>query len=146
MPKHSLALYASLALLLWLTAFTPVRGDSSVAGGNPEWLLQQSGGEIKLLPALPPHLADGQVTNLQADGFVIDLVWRDSRLQEAVVRSLHGDVLRLRLGPGGPWLISNSGRPADVTQIEPGLLQWQTEAGVRYTISPGRTVPNSSSE
>ena len=55
--------------------------------------------EIHLLPSLPTAFAEGSVEGLRArGGFVIDLAWRDGKLNGARVVSEKGGKLTLRLG------------------------------------------------
>jgi len=63
-----------------------------------EALVQSHAGEISLLPALPPAWSEGSVRGLRArGGFEVDMTWRDGRLTEGVVRSIHGGSIVLLL-------------------------------------------------
>lgn len=76
-----------------------IDGNFGGAAGILEMLVQSRPGEINLLPALPPAWRSGSVSGLKARGNVIvDLGWRDGRLERVEVRSERRQTVTVRHG------------------------------------------------
>ena len=77
--------------------------NMDISGGMPavviKMLLASEADKIELLPALPSAWPEGKVTGLLArGGFEVDIVWRDGKLLEVVIRSNNGNRCRLIYG------------------------------------------------
>ncbi|GHF35817.1 alpha-L-fucosidase 2 [Deinococcus metalli] len=72
-----------------------IDGNFGGTAGIAELLLQSQGGEMRLLPALPPQWSRGTVTGLRArGGLSVDLTWQDGLLTEVTLRRVAGDPAR----------------------------------------------------
>ncbi|MGO4261544.1 glycoside hydrolase family 95 protein [Lysobacter sp. TAB13] len=68
-----------------------IDANFGAAAAMLEMLLYSRPGRIELLPALPRAWPRGKVTGIGArGGFVVDLAWRDGRVEEVRVRSVGG--------------------------------------------------------
>ena len=74
-----------------------IDGNFGCSAGVCEMLLQSHDGAVHLLPALPDSWTEGEVKGLLARGaFTVDMKWNSNELQEAVITTKIGGVLRLR--------------------------------------------------
>ncbi len=76
-----------------------IDGNFGGAAGILQMLVQSHGGRIHLLPALPRAWRTGSVRGIRVrGGAVVDVVWRDGRLERATLHSMQGGSYRVRLG------------------------------------------------
>ncbi|KAL4974223.1 Six-hairpin glycosidase-like protein [Aspergillus desertorum] len=118
---------------LWNTddgATFQIDGNFGVVSGITEMLLQSPAGVVHVLPALPGDAApDGSARGLRARGrFAVDPDWQNGKLRRAIIRSLGGGLLRVRVQDGVEFFVNGK-------KYEEGL---QTEDGGVYVITLGR--------
>lgn len=76
-----------------------IDGNFGCTSGITEMLVQSANGEIHLLPALPDVWQEGSITGIRAKGGfeVVELTWKDGKIEKAVIKSTIGGNLRLRV-------------------------------------------------
>lgn len=76
-----------------------IDGNFGCTSGITEMLVQSANGEIHLLPALPDVWQEGSITGIRAKGGfeVVELKWKDGKIEKAVIKSTIGGNLRVRV-------------------------------------------------
>ncbi|WP_425638274.1 glycoside hydrolase family 95 protein [Algoriphagus yeomjeoni] len=79
-----------------------IDGNFGCTSGITEMLVQSANGEIHLLPALPDVWQEGSITGIRAKGGfeVVELKWKDGKIEKAVIKSTIGGNLRVRVPNG----------------------------------------------
>jgi alpha-L-fucosidase 2 len=112
-----------------------IDGNLAATAGVAEMLLQSHDGAVHLLAALPAAWSDGRVTGLRARGGVeADMRWARSTLTEATLRTTRAGLLRVRTAAS--IRIERDGRPIELRQLEPGLVEFDATAGTTYRVAP----------
>lgn len=133
--KHQLADFTFPNLMANAHGQPQVGDAEGFASGLAEMLLQSHLGEIRLLPALPKAWSNGSVSGLRArGGFTVDMSWKEGRLTQARIQSLHSVTCRIR--GNDAVRVRHGSLPVEVQHPEPGLVAWQCTAGGVYEIAP----------
>lgn len=108
-----------------------IDGNFGCVAGIAEMLMQSHDGFIYLLPALPSVWPDGEITGLVArGGFVIDMSWKNGRIEKVTIKSTVGGNCRLRT------LTPLKGKGLKVAKGENSNQLFEVNEGLAPIISP----------
>ncbi|MBN2000056.1 glycoside hydrolase family 95 protein [candidate division KSB1 bacterium] len=110
--EHLRALLNKSTLKNLFDTHPPFQIDGNFGGtaGIAEMLLQSQNGEIHVLPALPSAWPKGRISGLVARGnFVIDMEWKDGKLNKLNITSRSGGDCKVRYGQSTAELQTTAG-------------------------------------
>ncbi len=94
-----------------------IDGNFGSTAGIAEMLVQSHTGIIQLLPALPKVWNDGEVKGICArGGFVLDLKWKDGKLQTGKVTSRNGGLCKMAYKGKQISIATQKGESYDITK------------------------------
>lgn len=98
-----------------------IDGNFGSAAGVANMLLESSKGAMKVLPALPDQWPDGSVRGLLAQGnIVVDILWKQGKLEEADLCSPISQTVRVEDGTSGAF--------RDISLEQNKIYSWRPEA------------------
>jgi alpha-L-fucosidase 2 len=107
-----------------------------LSGAIAEMLMQDRGGLIRLLPALPAAWPQGQINGLIArGGFRVSLAWQQGQLLQASILSERGNICRIKLPDSRLPRIFCNDDIIDVSEIG-GICTFRTIPGQTYLLLP----------
>jgi alpha-L-fucosidase 2 len=113
-----------------------IDGNLGSAAGIGLFFLQNTRGEIHLLPALPASIPQGSVTGLRSPGaFTVGITWAGGQLTRAIIHSDKGGPCRIRSAT--PVHVLCNGTVVPVTTPTANVYEFSTTAGADYAILPG---------
>ncbi len=132
---YAMRQYTTTSLFSICSRAMQVDGSFGMSAAVAEMLLQSHEGELAFLPALPAAWKDGEVKGLVArGGFEVGLRWKDGRISEVTLHSKLGRSCRVR--SAAPLKVTVRGRSVSVRRPEPGLIEFKTEPGATYALTP----------
>jgi alpha-L-fucosidase 2 len=99
-----------------------------------ELFFQDRRGLLRILPALPASLPEGEIRGFRGrGGFEVDISWSQGRLLQARITSLRGNTCRVKVfGLPGEFEVLEKDKV--LTRSQSALAEFNTQIGHQYTL------------
>jgi alpha-L-fucosidase 2 len=133
--NHLIADFATVSLLdLHPPRIFQIDGNFGGTAAVLEMLIQSYHGEIHLLPSLPEAWPRGSVKGLRARGaFSVDMNWAGGKLEKAVIRSLKGNLCKIKNTSGDLTVKDESGNQVPV-EVSRDCISFPTKMDGAYIV------------
>ena len=136
--RHLITDFATDSLLdLHPPEIFQIDGNLGGAAGVAEMLLQSHRGLLRFLPALPKEWASGKVEGLRArGGFVVDIVWRNGRVQGVTLQSTLGGPCTVQVDPDHMPEVNfgSCGVSVEIERPSPDVIVIPSERGQVFSL------------
>ena len=114
-----------------------IEANIGIVASIQELFLQDRRGLLRLLPALPNRLSDGEVSGLRTrNGFEVGITWKNMELSLVKVRSLWGRRCRIKVFSQIDGLMLQKTGESLILSPEDGIVEFDTEKGGAYLLTP----------
>lgn len=111
-------------------------------GEQSRWLVDLGTSKIRIFPAVPTAWKDASFDRLRAEGgFAVSAMRRGGKTTQVRIKSLAGQVCRIKPGFDGPPKLLVNGRPAAVKPIEKGIYELPLIKGDEALLVSGEDSP-----
>ena len=114
-----------------------IEANIGIVASIQELLLQDRRGLLRILPALPEQLPEGEVAGLRTrGGFEVSLSWHNSRLSNLRILSLRGERCRLKSFTTDCNLALQRLGETSILSPTEGIVEFETKPGETYLLNP----------
>ncbi len=114
-----------------------IEASIGILAALSEMLLQDRRALLRILPALPKTLKQGEIKGLHSrGGFEVELIWAEGQLVQSTIRSIRGERCKVKcFAPERQLAVFHSGSIHEAVYDE-DVVEFSTERGESYILRP----------